>query len=109
MKPGKNMAFEMEIVWSAKARITFFKVLDYLQQHWTRKEIVQFSQRTEIVIRAIRKNHGIFPISSKNKEIRKAIVDKNNSFFYSVDVPNNKIYLLTFYDNRQDPEKLIID
>ena len=46
----------MEVVWSAKAKITFYKVLDYLDTHWTPKEIFQFHQRTEIVINAIRKN-----------------------------------------------------
>ena len=100
------MVFEMEVIWSAKARITYFNVLDYLEKHWTKKEIIQFSSRTEIVIRAIQKNPGIFPYSHKHRNIRKAIVDKNNSFFYHVDKVNKIIFLLTFFDNRQDPKKL---
>jgi len=36
----------MEVVWSAKAKITYFKVLDYLYENWTKKEIIQFNQRT---------------------------------------------------------------
>jgi len=91
----------MEVIWSAKARITYYNVLDYLDTHWSKKEIIQFNQRTEIVIHAIKKNPGIFPSSLKFKNIRKAIVDKNNSFFYSIDPENDKIYLLTFFDNRQ--------
>jgi hypothetical protein len=99
----------MDIIWSARAKITFFKVLDYLETSWTKREILQFNERTEIVIQAIKKNPGIFPVSLKHKEIRKAIVDKNNSFFYKVDNYNKKIYLLTFFDNRQNPENLKID
>jgi len=106
MKPKKNTDFEMEIIWSSKARITFFKVLDYLNENWTQKEIIQFSQRTDIAINAIRKNPGIFPASLKNKEIRKAIIDANNAFFYKTDSYNQKIYLLTFFDFRQDPKKI---
>lgn len=99
----------MEVIWSAKARITFFNVLDYLEMNWSIKEIIQFNSRTEIVLNAIKRNPGIFPISEKHKEIRKAIVDKNNSLFYTVDTYNNKIYLLTFFDNRQNPDNLKID
>lgn len=101
------MDSEMEVIWSAKAKITFFSVIDYLHENWTMKEIIQFNQRTQIIINSISKNPGIFPTSSKNKEIRKAIVDKNNSFFYKVDSYHQKIYLLTFFDCRQDPKKLI--
>ncbi|MBV5348727.1 type II toxin-antitoxin system RelE/ParE family toxin [bacterium] len=96
----------MEIIWSAKAKTSFFSVLDYLNGNWTRKEMVQFYERTHTILYAIQKNPALFPASSKNKEIRKAIVDKNNSFFYKIDSTNQKIYLLTFFDSRQDPKKL---
>ncbi len=93
----------MEIIWSAKARITYFKVMDYLQENWTKKEMIQFSNRTEIVIRAIKKNPGIFACSNKQPNLRRALIDKNNSLFYQVNEQDQKIYLLTFFDNRQDP------
>lgn len=66
----------------------------------------QFSQRTEIVIRALKKNPEIFKQSEKHTNIRRAIIDKNNSLFYQVDAVNQKLYLLSFFDNRQNPEKL---
>ena len=99
----------MEIIWSAKAKITFYSVIEYLNENWTKKEMIQFNQRSHITINAIRKNPQIFPASSKNKDVRRAIVDKNNSFYYKIDDRNQKIYLLTFFDSRQDPEKLIIE
>ena len=100
------MDFDMEVIWSAKAKITFFLVIDYLNENWTKKEIIQFNQRTQITINAIRKNPGMFPASIENKEIRRAIVDKNNSFYYKIDSYHQKIHLLTFFDGRQDPKKL---
>ena len=96
----------MEIVWSAKAKITFYNVLDYLEKNWTKKEILQFYQKTQLVLNVIKRNPGIFPVSQKHKEIRRAFVDKNNSFFYLVDSYNQRIYLLTFFDNRQNPKSL---
>jgi len=99
----------MEVIWSAKARITFFKVLDYLEKNWNKREIIQFIRKTDVIIQPIQKNPGIFASSSKYKNIHKAIIDKNNSFFYHVDKKNRKIFLLTFFDNRQNPESLKID
>ena len=102
------MDSDMEVIWSARAKNTFFIVLDYLNENWAKKEMIQFKQRTQIVINAIKKNPYIFPGSTKNKEIRKAIIDKNNLLFYKIDVYHQKIHLLTFFDCRQDPQKLII-
>jgi len=96
----------MEVIWSARAKNTYFKVLDYLDNNWTKRELFQFSQRTQLVIQAIIRNPNMFSHSLKHGNIRKAFVDKNNSFFYQVDLQKNKIYLLTFYDNRQNPDKL---
>jgi hypothetical protein len=109
MKPEKNMVSDMEVFWSAQAKITYFRILDYLNEHWSKKEIIQFSRKTDIIIQAIRRNPEIYPVTFKHKEIRKAIVDKNNSFYYKADKLQNRIYLLTFYDNRQDPEKLVFE
>ncbi|HZK92642.1 MAG TPA: hypothetical protein VFC67_00440 [Prolixibacteraceae bacterium] len=99
----------MDVIWSAKAKITFYSVIEYLNANWTKKEMIQFNQRTLITINAIRKNPEIFTASTRNKDVRRAIVDKNNSFYYKIDDNNQKIYLLTFFDSRQDPEKLIIN
>ncbi|MGQ7871165.1 type II toxin-antitoxin system RelE/ParE family toxin [Sunxiuqinia sp. sy24] len=99
----------MEVIWSAKARITYFKVLDYLQKSWSKKEMIQFSDKTEIIIRTLAKNPFIFVASSKQPTIRKATIDKNNSLFYQVDEKDQKIYLLTFFDNRRNPEKVKVD
>lgn len=98
----------MDIIWSAKARLTYFKVMDYLQENWTRNEMIQFAKRTEIVIRAIKKNPDIFVHSGRHQDIHRAFIDKNNSLFYQVDNANQRIYLLSFFDNRQDPQQLNI-
>jgi len=99
----------MDIIWSSKAKITFFKVLDYLNENWTQKEVIQFHQRTQIILNAIKQNPGIFPVSATNKIIRKGIIGKNNSVFYKIDAYHQKILLLTFFDNRQDPKTLLKD
>lgn len=102
------MDSDMEVVWSAKARVTYFRILDYLDENWTKKEIIQFNERIQLVIGAILKNPGIFPGSDKKPNIRKALIDKNNLLFYKIDLIHQKIYLLTFFDSRQDPKRLVM-
>ena len=93
-----------EIIWTARAKITFYNVLNYLDENWTRKELDQFYQRTQLTLNAIRKNPSIFPVSARHKEIRKAFIDKNNVIFYKTDFQGKTIYLLTFFDSRQNPQ-----
>jgi plasmid stabilization system protein ParE len=93
----------MEVIWSAKARITYFNVIDYLSRNWTIKEIKQFELRTQIIIDTIKKYPKIFPQSIAHGHIRRAVIDKNNSLFYKIELQNKKIYIINFFDNRQNP------
>jgi plasmid stabilization system protein ParE len=79
------MDSKMEVIWSERARITYYRVLDYLHSKWSGHEIIRFINRTEVVINAIKKNPGIYVYAVKHKNIRRAIIDKHNSFFYQVD------------------------
>jgi hypothetical protein len=94
----------MKVIWTAKARITYYEVLDYLNKNWTQKEIVQFFQKTENIINVIKNDPGIFAASVQG--IRKAVIDRNNLLIYRTDDYNQKLYLLTFFNSRQNPDKL---
>ena len=100
------MAYKIDVISSAKARITYFRILEYLEKNWTKREIIIFSKKTDAIIRAIQKNPEIFASSSKHDNIRKALIDKNNSLFYAMDKKHKKVFILTFFDNRQNPESL---
>jgi len=102
------MDSEWTIFWSKMAKISYFVVLDYLLENWSKKEVLQFTNRVDVILKAIKKNPYMFVGSSNNKKIRKAIVDKNNSFFYSINKDHKRLIVLTFYDNRQDPKKFIV-
>lgn len=99
------MASEWKILWTRQARSSYFLILDYLAENWTRKEFLQFVHRVELVLQVVKKNPRMFAASAIQKNIRKAFVDKNNSFFYQADNSQKRIVILSFYDNRQDPRK----
>lgn len=73
-----------------------------MNDNWTEREVIKFIQRTDTLIKTIAENPLSFQSSSK-KSIRKAVIGKQNSLFYRID--NDSIYLLTFWDNRQNPAK----
>jgi hypothetical protein len=87
----------MEIVWSETSLETFFKVIDYLFEHWTLKEIQNFEINVDELLEKLSINNELCP-QSKIFGYRKCIIDTQNALVYSV--INNKIFLVTFIDTR---------
>jgi plasmid stabilization system protein ParE len=93
------------IIWSPNASNTYYKILEYLEQNWTMKEIKTFIERTEQVIDHIAQNPLHYPYS-KESDTYKSVFISQVSLFYRL--KNNEIELLIFWDNRQDPAKLLL-
>ncbi|MEP7094755.1 MAG: type II toxin-antitoxin system RelE/ParE family toxin [Flavobacterium sp.] len=87
----------MEIVWSETALETFFKVVDYLFDHWSNKEIEAFELNVDALIEKIASFNQICP-ESKLFGYRKCVIDEHNSLVYHI--TNNTLYLVAFIDNR---------
>ena len=92
----------LKIEWSDEAENTYLDILSYLENNWSRKEVLKFIKRTETLLETILIQPYLFK-ASQNQLIRKAVIGKQNSLFYRID--NDRIYLLTFWDNRQNPAK----
>lgn len=91
-----------EIIWSPQSESTFYKVLEYLQENWTEKEINYFLAATEKVINYIAENPLMFRKTNK-RNIHEALVTPQNLLIYKI--YSNHIVLITFYDTRQSPRK----
>jgi len=91
------------ITWSPLARITYFKILEYLAGNWTLTVLEHFIDRTEEVINHIYENPLLYPYS-KESDTHKCVLVKQVSLFYRV--KQGRVELLIFWDNRQDPAKL---
>jgi plasmid stabilization system protein ParE len=90
-------------VWSPIAKITYFQILEYLDENWTKKELRAFVLRTQEAIAHICANPLLYPYSEESNTHRCVIV-KQVSLFYR-NQPSS-IELLLFWDNRQDLLKL---
>ena len=93
-----------EIIWSPESERTFFKVIEYLRLKWTEREVANFIEATENIIKYISVNPLMFR-KTNIKNIHEALVTPHNLLIYKI--YSDKIFLITFYDTRQSPKKKI--
>lgn len=96
----------MKIIWTPTARRTYFKVLDYLVENWTKKEVANFVREVESLLNQITNNPEMFQASRKKKNVRKGLITKHNTLYYRIKPRNKELELITFWDNRQNSGKL---
>jgi plasmid stabilization system protein ParE len=96
----------MKISWTPTAKKTYFKVLEYLAENWTKREVKKFINEVDSLLTQITENPEVFQASGKKKNIRKALINKNNTLYYRIKPKEKELELITFWDNRQDPQKL---
>lgn len=96
----------MRIIWTHLAKNSYREILTYLDSVWTKKELKKFNDLTNQVIDKIHTQQITFPLVEEDLSIRKAVIHKNVSLFYTEDLKNNETYLLTFFDNRMNPKTL---
>lgn len=63
------------IIWSPRARTTYYQILDYLDENWTFREIEQFIDRTEQALSHISRNPALYQHSA-GKDIYKCVLVK---------------------------------
>jgi plasmid stabilization system protein ParE len=93
------------IIWSPVARITYYQILDYLDEEWTLREIENFIDRTEQALTHISQNPLLYNYS-KTSDTYKCVLVKQVSLFYRLKA--ERVELLIFWDNRQDSSKLLL-
>lgn len=95
----------MKVNWTPRAIQTFEKILTWLQENWTQREVDALIDQTEKIIKQIQQNPYLYKESSKNKQVRRGLVNQIVSLFYRVHPHKKEIDLLVFWDYRQNPEK----
>lgn len=96
----------MEVVWTRLAKITYLEVMEDLKLKWTKKEMINFKNLTNDLLDKIKTEQITCPYANQKLGIKKGVVHKNVSLFYLEDRAKEKIYLVTFFNNRMNPETL---
>jgi plasmid stabilization system protein ParE len=93
----------LEIFWTEEAKDNLKSIIEYLETKWTEKEIRKFSKKLEEQLSLISLTPYIYKQSQRLYGTRECLITKHNSLFY---ISNNTIiYILSIWDNRQNPSK----
>lgn len=87
----------MKIVWSDEAKRQFWRVVDYLFDKWTEEDVLTFRNKVDELTKNIVENTSLCP-QSKIHNLRKCLIDKQNSLIYLSQ--NEVIYIVALVDNR---------
>ena len=92
-----------KIGWNKKAQTTFDKIVDYLLDEFGESSAKKFINKVNNFLELIEQNPEVGKIEVEEKSIRSWRVSKFTIAFYQV--KNDHIFILKFFDGRQDPKK----
>lgn len=92
-----------QIVWNKRASRQFEKIQDYLIKEFGEKATEEFTNRVFNFLDLLANYPDIGTMENKDKNIRGFLLHRHTTLFYKLD--RDKIYLLSLFDNRQDPKK----
>lgn len=94
----------MEIIWSKKAKYTFYNIRNYLEQFWSPTIAQKFIKNVLHILSLLKSNTmlGKYNLSLKCREI---VISKHITLYYKTEEDNIK--LISFYNNRQKPINII--
>ncbi len=95
----------LKIVWTPKALEGLDEVLEYLETHWTSKEILTLEQNIEDFKSQVQRTPLIYPVTGKHKYVRRAVISKHNYIIYRLKPRKKVIELIYFKASKQKPIK----
>lgn len=93
----------LEIHWSKRAEKQLDEIFNHLQNEWGETTTKNFAQKVYNFLNLLSEYPNLGSIENKEKQIRGFPIVKQVNLFYKID--NGRIILLSFFDNRQNPQK----
>ena len=95
---------DYKIFWTEEAIQNLEEIIDYLKNKWTQREVGNFKLKLSKQIDLISNNPGMFPISTFQPRLRKAVLSRQTSIFY--EIKDNVIYLAYIFVNHKNVDRL---
>ncbi|OFZ01269.1 MAG: plasmid stabilization protein [Bacteroidetes bacterium RIFCSPLOWO2_12_FULL_31_6] len=99
----------MNVFLSELAEDKLFKLTSFLLENWSLKVRNDFLRKLTSKINQISKQPESCPESSEFKGLFKCVVTKQTTFYYRINFDRNEIEVITVFDTRQNPNKLVKD
>jgi plasmid stabilization system protein ParE len=96
----------LKIEWSEEAIRNLDSIIEYLTYRWTDREIKNFFVKLEKRLQTISLQPTSYPNSAQKPYVRRSVLSKQTTIFYSV--IGDKLFIVSLFDTRQNPVKLNI-
>ena len=94
------------IIWTREAVNNLDDITEYLLDFWSEREFKIFIEKLEKLLALISDTPTIFPASKKRKNLRRAVLSKQTTIYYSVE--SDAITIISLFNNRRNPDSLDI-
>jgi len=96
-----------DIEWTSEAERNLNAIFDYLESAWSEREVSNFAKKLESNLQIISKNPDTFPCYDKNKSVRRCVLSSQTTIYYQEIPFENRVVIITLFDNRRNPDVLI--
>lgn len=93
------------IVWTKRAEIGFAKMIDYLETHFTDKEVRKFVHQSHAFFDLLCQYPEMLENSKKQKYVRRGPINKYTILTYRIKPRKEQIELINIRSSRQKPVK----
>lgn len=83
----------LEIYWTQEAITTYNNVIEYLEDNWTEREILMFTNQVSNTLNLLAKGNVVFRQSVK-RSYNETLITKHNLLIYRI--VNQRVELITF-------------
>lgn len=90
----------LEIVFTPKAKDSFLSIVSLIRSGWGERSAEKFVDKTYKILDSISRQPYLFKAYHEN-DVRIGLITKQTSIVYRV--LNDRIEILFFWDNRQEP------
>ena len=95
-----------KIAWTDHALAELSQTFQYLELNFSEKEIVHLGNKIDAVLSYISQYPELYPESFKRRDVRRAVVTRLNTLYSRINIDKDLIEILSFFSNRENPEKL---
>lgn len=93
-----------QVVITEIAQKQFTDIVEYIQLNFGSLSKQNFVLKTERLVEFISRNPQLFPISRYKNNVRRCVLSKQTSMYYSFN--DEVLTILSFFSNYQDPSSL---
>jgi plasmid stabilization system protein ParE len=93
-----------EVFVSKKAERQLVNLFNYLEENWSESVKKDFIIKLDKRIDIIKNQPEAFPVSTIKSQVYKCVITKQTTLYYKFD--QNRIYIITIFDTRQNPNKI---